>query len=210
MKKKATAVIAACMAIVLTACIGSFDASKYVEGALKNIYLGDASTYMELVDITEDEAAAEYESGIEVEADFFLQYCGIPSVSDDVYQQIVDMYKNIYQHSKFEVQEAVKNGNDYNVEVLISPIDIIVKNTDAISTTIDDFVATMNPDDYADEQSAYDAVMVSIVDLINADMENLGYEDEISVIVKVEQDENGYYGLSSDAIGQLDQEIIAY
>mgnify|MGYP007060792714 FL=1 len=52
--------------------------------------------------------------------------------------------------------------------------------------------------------------MVSIVDLINADMENLGYEDEISVIVKVEQDENGYYGLSSDAIGQLDQEIIAY
>ena len=98
----------------------------------------------------------------------------------------------------------------YNVEVLISPIDIIVKNTDAISTTIDDFIATMNPDDYADEQSAYDAVMVSIVDLINADMENLGYEDEISVIVKVEQDENGYYGLSSDAIGQLDQEIIAY
>ena len=119
MKKKIAAATAMLMALVLTACSGGFDASKYVNGVLKNIYLGDSADYRELVDITEEEAYQEYEQGIEVEADFFLQYYGLDSVSDGVYQQIVDMYKEIYSHSKFEVKEAVKNEDDYNVEVLI-------------------------------------------------------------------------------------------
>lgn len=210
MRKKMAVVTAMVMALVLTACSAGFDASKYVNGILNNIYLGDSAMYMELVDITAEEAAQEYEQGIEVEADFFLQYYGIGTVSDDVYQQIVDMYKVIYSHSKYEVKEAVKNGDDYNVEVLISPIDVIVNSEDAITAAVEEFVNTANPDDYTEDQMINDALVQIVVDVINSNMENLGYQDQKSVIVKVEKDADGYYGISDDAVSALDQDIIAY
>ena len=211
MKKKRVAIICVLAAVLLLAgCGGGFDASGYVRGVLNNIYLGDSAEYTKLVDITEEEAAEEYEQGIEVEADFFLQYYGIGEVSDDVYQQIVDMYKTIYQQSKFEVQEAVKNGDDYNVEVLISPIDVIVNSEEDISAAVDEFVAAADPADYPDDLSINDALARIVVDVINGNMPELGWQDQKSIIVKVEKDDAGYYGLSSDAISQLDQDMIAY
>ena len=167
MKKMAAAVVAMVTALALTACAGGFDASKYVNGVLNNIYLGDSTGYMDLVEITAEEAKEEYEQGISVEADFFLQYYGLDSVSDDVYQQIVDMYKQIYSKSKFEVKEAVKNGDDYNVEVVVSPIDVIVNSEEAISTAVDDFVANANPDDYTDEQVLNDDLAKLVIKVIN-------------------------------------------
>lgn len=211
MKKKRVAIIWVLAAVLLLAgCGGGFDASGYVRGVLNNIYLGDSAEYTKMVDITEEEAAEEYEQGIEVEADFFLQYYGIGEVSDDVYQQIVDMYKTIYQQSKFEVQEAVKNGDDYNVEVLISPIDVIVNSEEDISAAVDEFVAAADPADYPDDLSINDALARIVVDVINGNMLELGWQDQKSIIVKVEKDDAGYYGLSSDAISQLDQDMIAY
>ena len=210
MKKKRVAIICVLAAVLLLAgCGGGFDASGYVRGVLNNIYLGDSAEYTKMVDITEEEAAEEYEQGIEVEADFFLQYYGIGEVSDDVYQQIVDMYKTIYQQSKFEVQEAVKNGDDYNVEVLISPIDVIVNSEEDISAAVDEFVAAADPADYPDDLSINDALARIVVDVINGNMPELGWQDQKSIIVKVEKDDAGYYGLSSDAISQLDQDMIA-
>ena len=211
MKKKRVAIIWVLAAVLLLAgCGGGFDASGYVRGVLNNIYLGDSAEYTKMEDITEEEAAEEYEQGIEVEADFFLQYYGIGEVSDDVYQQIVDMYKTIYQQSKFEVQEAVKNGDDYNVEVLISPIDVIVNSEEDISAAVDEFVAAADPADYPDDLSINDALARIVVDVINGNMPELGWQDQKSIIVKVEKDDAGYYGLSSDAISQLDQDMIAY
>lgn len=211
MKKKRVAIICVLAAVLLLAgCGGGFDASGYVRGVLNNINLGDSAEYTKMVDITEEEAAEEYEQGIEVEADFFLQYYGIGEVSDDVYQQIVDMYKTIYQQSKFEVQEAIKNGDDYNVEVLISPIDVIVNSEEDISAAVDEFVAAADPADYPDDLSINDALARIVVDVINGNMPELGWQDQKSIIVKVEKDDAGYYGLSSDAISQLDQDMIAY
>ena len=208
--KKAAVIFVLTAVLLLAGCGGGFDADRYVLGVLNNIYLGDSTEYREMVDITEEEAAEEYEQGIEIEADFFLQYYGIGEVSDEVYQQIVDMYKTIYQQSKFEVQEAVANGDDYNVEVLISPIDVIVNSEDDISAAVDEFVAAMDPADYPDDLSINDALAQLVVDVINENMPELGWQDQKSIIVKVEKDDAGYYGLSSDAISQLDQDMIAY
>ena len=58
-----------------------------------------------------------------------------------VYQEIVDMYHQIYSKSNLEVKEAVKNGDDFNVEVVISPIDVIVNSEDAINAAVDEFIA---------------------------------------------------------------------
>ena len=120
------------------------------------------------------------------------------------------MYKLIYSKSKFEVKDAVKNGDDFNVEVVVSPIDVIVNSEDAISTAVDDFVANANPDDYTDDQVLNDDLAKLVIKVINDNMSNLGYQAEKSIIVKVEKDAQGYYGLSDDAISLLDQDMIAY
>ena len=196
--------------LILSGCLGQFDAEKYIRGALKNIYLGDPSEYMEMVDITEEEAKEEYEQGIEIEADYFLQYYGIDTVSEDVYQQIIDMYKNIYQQAKFDVQEATRDGDAYLVEVLISPIDIILNSENDIVAAIDEFAATADPTEYTDNQVLRDETAQIVIDTINRNMPDLGWMEEKSVIVKVEKDAAGYYGLSNDAVSMLDQEMIAY
>ena len=181
-----------------------------MNGVLRNIYFGDSFAYREQVNITEEEAREEYEEGLSVEADFFMEYCGIPTLSDDVYQELKNMYRQIYQYSKFEVKEALKDGVDYQVEVLISPIDIISKNMDGLSELIDSFTETITEDNYSDEQEVYDAVMREIIAFIKDDMDNLGYEDQVSVMIMVEQDVDGYYGISSEAVSAIDQEIIRY
>ena len=120
------------------------------------------------------------------------------------------MYKEIYLYSRFEVKEAVKNGNDFFVEVLISPIDIIVNSEDDIMDAVNEFIDTANPDEYADQVAINDALGQLVVDVIKRNLSNLGYQDQRSVIVKVEMDAYGYYGLSKNAIGLLDQDMIAY
>ena len=52
--------------------------------------------------------------------------------------------------------------------------------------------------------------MREIIAFIKDDMDNLGYEDQVSVMIMVEQDVDGYYGISSEAVSAIDQEIIRY
>ena len=120
------------------------------------------------------------------------------------------MYKNIYQQAKFDVQEATRDGDAYLVEVLISPIDIILNSENDIVAAIDEFAATADPTEYTDNQVLRDETAQIVIDTINRNMPNLGWLEEKSVIVKVEKDAAGYYGLSNDAVSMLDQEMIAY
>ena len=94
--------------------------------------------------------------------------------------------------------------------MLISPIDVIVNSEEDISAAVDEFVAAADPADYPDDLSINDALARIVVDVINGNMPELGWQDQKSIIVKVEKDDAGYYGLSSDAISQLDQDMIAY
>ena len=87
---------------------------------------------------------------------------------------------------------------------------MIVYSEDDISAAVDEFVAAMDPADYPDDRTMNDALAQLVVDVINENMPELGWQDQKSIIVKVEKDDAGYYGLSSDAISQLDQDMIAY
>lgn len=210
MKKVGSVVLIMAMVLSLTGCAGGFDASKYVKGIMENVYYGEATNYMELVEITKEEAYEEYESGIKVEADYFVQYYNLEEISDDVYQTIVDMYKEIYKAAKFDVKDAVKNGDDYNVEVVISPISLITDSEDEIIEKWEELNNTLNPDDYASNMEINDEYANAVISVIKKNMSNIGYGADKSVIVKVEKDTNGYYMISDDAMMNLDTEVIAY
>ena len=210
MKRRRTAVWLLAAALLCGGCGAGFDAAAYVRGILNNLYLGDCSEYLQTADISEEEAAQEREQGIEAETDYFLEYYGIGEISDGVRGQIGDMYRTIYSRSKYEVLEAVPDGDAYLVEVRISPIDVVVNSREDVNAAVGAFVLKTDPADYADDRSLNDALALMVADVLLENLPQSGWQEPRSVIVKAEKGEDGYYRLSGNAVSLLDQEIIAY
>ena len=124
--------------------------------------------------------------------------------------QIGDMYRTIYSRSKYEVLEAVPDGDAYLVEVRISPIDVVVNSREDVNAAVGAFVLKTDPADYADDRSLNDALALMVADVLLENLPQSGWQEPRSVIVKAEKGEDGYYRLSGNAVSLLDQEIIAY
>lgn len=121
---------AAVLAVGLAACGGvtKDDATVYVKGQINSTYLGQYNEdYLKLMDMTEAEAAEDYEWNLGAEADWFMDFASIYP-SDETKEKVVELYKEIYAKCKYTVQPASKldNGN-FAVEVLVEPMDLMVQ-----------------------------------------------------------------------------------
>ena len=136
-------------ALMLTGCgtlselLGmEFEADKYVKGILDCTYKGEYADYMATTEATEDDCVSSYESGLEVEAGYFASYIGFSDYfnSEEMDPQLktdlVDFYREVYQHASYQVKDAVKTDSGYNVEVTIQPIDIFTPALTELDTYI--------------------------------------------------------------------------
>ena len=116
-------VLALVLALSLAGCgTAMTDASTVlVQGNLDEIYLGKYDpAFLELVNTTEEQAEANYIQGLETEADYFAYYFSIDYMDDTLQDEIVELYKEIYSHSRYEVGEATKvDDSTYGVPVTI-------------------------------------------------------------------------------------------
>ena len=63
-----------------------------------------------------------------MEVNYFMQFFGIEYPTDEITQELTELYKEIYSHSKYEVGEAADvSENTYGVPLTIYPIDIMQK-----------------------------------------------------------------------------------
>lgn len=199
------------MSILLVGCAARFDAAGYVKGILNNIYLDNSAEYRESVEISMEDAHEEYLRGLEAEADFLIQYYGIDGgVSEDVHQEIVSLYQEIYKASRFEVSDAVAVGADYRVDVIVSPMDIFINSEKDILTEVETFFSSADPEKYEKQQKLNDEVAMIVVDTIRGNLSELGYQEPVTITVMVEINENGYYSIDNDALNQIGQLMIAY
>lgn len=219
------------MSFGLTACgnSGTEQATALVQGNLDEIYLGRVTEdYLKLVDGTEEESAQAYWDGLEVEAEYFVNYWGIvesdygetyANLDEDFQNEVIEMYKEIYSYSKYEVQEAVKQDDDsYSVKVIISPIDIMEQAEDlylndeyeplnAFWTKYAEYdFSTMSDEDYMAYTHEYGRVIVQMMyDLLP----NIGYMDEKSMVLQVETID-GVMSINDDDFGIFDSYVISY
>lgn len=201
--------------LTLSAC-GGFDAKTLLQGNLDVIYLGVYDQdYLNMVEMTEEEAEASYNEGIGNEAAYFCDYFDVDwdALTIAAQQDILDMYKQIYQHSKYEVGEVTRSSDTYLVELTVYPMDIIQKFVDEDSDSfLDSWQHRMDAgefDLYTDEEFAR-AWSHEIVTLISARLDNIGYLDPETIPVQIDQDDDGHYVITDNGFRRIDELILAY
>lgn len=212
--KKIALVATACLLVASMAACGSakFDASGYVKGLMDAAYKADYAGYMKLVEVTQAEAEESYLQGLDVEAGYFAEYFDIRVFSDSTKAEVVELYKEIYKSARYEVKEAVEVDGGFNVEVVISPIDILTKVEDEVNSYIDAFNARNDAGEFANltEEQYEDAYAAGVIEIVKGQLGTITYGEDKTVIVKVAEDGDGLYGLSDEDFANIDQWIIAY
>lgn len=221
MKKRI--LIAAC-AIALVGCGGMSEEERlaaYVQGYLDLTYKEEISTdFLEIAGISEDEAHTQYEEGLDVEVQFFVE--GIAAIeypTEEIEASIRSMYEEIYSHSAYTVGTATQlDSGNYAVEVKVQPIDIMTHFTpddfQAVFTQVlaergvmDNFALyTMSEEDYAAADQEY---ANRIIAMIEEKIPEIGYTEEKSLAVQI-MDGGDMWEPNQDDFSQLDTWMIDY
>ena len=224
-------VLATLMLLVSVSCSllsGEDRVTRLVQGNLDQVYLGEYDDdYLALVDLTAEQAEEEYQTGLRYEAEFFAYYFGILTEEESfdaldpaLQQDIIDLYDEIYSHSRYEVEPSVRQRDgSYTVKVRIEPIEIMVQATevyesDGYQPLVDYFAesseldwATMTEEDYWADTNRYGALVVSLVRSL---LPELRYGEEKSQVIQVDETEDGYLQINGDDFAIFDEYVITY
>lgn len=231
MKKFLAAALGLLLACSLAACGGgggltAEDAALYVKGLLDETYLGVFDEdYLALVDLTEEEAGETYRQGLEVSYQYLSKNFQFDDayVTDETRQAAVDLMAEIYSRARYQVGEPVKTGDGFTLEVTVQPIDLIPRvvekymeeYSDAFSQTYAGTTREEVDALPADEAEAFwtkyeNDWAMGVVELFRTHLGELDHLEPVSLIVRVEPDEDGYYTLSDTDFANLDYLILAY
>jgi len=218
MKWLALPLIVCVMAVCLTGCSVTFDASAFVEGNLDSLYLGNVSAeFLDIVSDTEDALAQIHETTLMVEAEYFFNFFDIVEdfIPPDMKGEVVDMYRLIFSNAKYEVGEATQTGDDYLVNVTVYPIDIIQK----VLEDFDDFMSAWYD---RQEYGGFEDLSVDefetlwareVINLVRGKLSSIGHLEPETISVRiVSQSSNGsnFYTISEDDMRRIDSLIITY
>lgn len=215
-KKFSVLLITVVLAGVLAACGVGFDAGNLVEANLDIIYKNEyTEAELKQHNTTEEEAQEIYQDGLQQEAEYFADYFDIDLtlLSEETNQRILDMYAKIYAASNYEVGKVTTNGDIYKVDVKVYPItimaDFINEDADAIMDAWQQRMDSGELTNMTDEEFE-EAWADGIISGIEARTDNITYDDSYTITVEVSKDSDGYYVISDDGIGRIDELIIAY
>lgn len=215
MKVMALALAAALCLGLLSGC-GSFSASELVKSNLDLIYLDQYSVdYLKKVGLDKEQAEQQYEGGLEMEAEYFADLFSIEldTCGDEVRQQIIDLYRQIYTHSKYEVGTESRSGDTYLVQLTVYPIDIFQKVADEDTDSFWENMQTRaDAGEFADmTDEEYEVAWAqAVIDMVAARIDSIDYLDPQTISVQVVKDDDGVYSIDTSDFNRIDSLMIAY
>lgn len=220
-----------CMFFCLSACEkhNEEEIMTLVRGNINEIYLGQFDAdYLEIVDSTPAAAKQAYLEGLEIEAEYFVDYWGIVDVdygesyedlNERLQQDIIELYREIYSNTKYEITSVVRqNDGSYAVKVVVDPIDIMEKASEIYENDeyeplnafwdkyADVDIDAMTDEEYMDYTHEYGEI---IVRLVKEQLPDLGYTEQKSQSIQVE-DEDGIWSINDDDWAIFDRYVIYY
>jgi len=215
MKRIICALLCAVMLVCsLTGCLATFDAKAYVQGNLDVVYLNKVTDeYLKIVSNSKEELNDIYEQGLEVEADYFASYFDFDMdlAPEGTFERIVEVYRQIYAYSKYEVGEPTKSGDDYLVSVTIYPIDIMQQiNNEGWAEFEADWMAMSETLSAMTDEELEAAWTEMILDMVESYIPKIGYLEPETISVQIVKGDDGAYVISDNDFGRIDTLIIQY
>ena len=230
-------VLIVCGAMFLSLCscrtsgLSTEDASKCVQVEMDATYKGKFDGFVDFYsNVSTQDAKEQYDSKIEYEADYFIDMYGVPSLEDTSVilepsemqaKRSRDLYKDIYAKADSTIASSTKQDDrTFAVKVNVKPIDIIKLVDDNFDASFEAFwtkfdavdTESMSDDEfvtwYSDVFAAeyYD----TLLDLLEAQIPNIGYTDEKNIVIQVQQSEDESLFISNEDLQNLDRLIIDY
>lgn len=191
-KKAFVALVMTVLMVAMTACSSNkFDAGSYVQSCLDVLTKGEKDQYMELTGRTEDEATKDYEDNIQAMVD---DMASIGITDDALLEQYRTFFADLLKMTKYEVKEAKEDGDDYTVDVEITPV------TGVFDGIMDQLLS--DAQEYAQEKA--DAgeeitdeelqqwVCEKLLELVKTNMASASYGEATTVTVHVVNNDNVY------------------
>lgn len=198
MKKMRNRLIVTLVALAMvftTACGSSFDASGYVNSFMDMITKGDVTQYAQLTKQSEEDAGKDYQELLDAMKDAFDQ----EGVTEETKQKVVDVYVEVLKKAKYEVHEAKKTDEGYEVTVDIEPI------TGLYEGLMDEITGEMDAAMESGEltlDNLYEWIYNKMADKMATRVDSLSYGEKQSVTIAIVKGENGYEIKEQDAISE--------
>ena len=198
--------------------VSKFDARVYVDGFIKQNYLGKYdSDYLELVGATAQEAERVYQDSIDNEVNFFLSYLyDIEYPTSEYVERVRELYREIYSHTKYTIVSVDElSDGSFAVKVDVEPIDIVQQVESDWDKNMEEFfeqysaevVNAMDDEEYKDFDKAW---ADKLLELYQNKLPEIGNMTARSVVVQIQQGENGVYEVEAESFQRLDDLIIDY
>lgn len=216
----------------LTACnsgLSTLDAARCVEVELDATYKGQFDGFVDFYNnVTREDARSQYDNNIEAESYNTIMAFGLTTIdgegtvepSELQLHRARQLYEDIYLRSDYSVVSSTKQSDGtFAVKLSIHPMDILHLLSDSFDDAFADFIAKYENVDtisMTDEEfeTWYLEAYVSdyydtFLDALEAQIPNIGYLDEKTIVIQVLENENGLYFTQEDW-ANLDALIIDY
>ncbi len=228
MKKLSFIFVVLCILVCFVSCslFSGFDAKGLIQGNLDSVFLNKHSDeYLNMVNLTKEEAQAEYQSGLQIEAQYFASYWGIveeefgetyEELDEELKNNIVALLDKIYSYTKYEIGEVTSSSEQYTVEVIVYPIDIYEKALNEIedyapyisfwNKYADIDISSLSDAEYAAYTTEYGNI---IVDLVKTQLSNVGYKDAKSFAIRIDLIDD-MWSINQEDFNTFDSHVIYY
>ena len=219
LKKRLFALLlAVLMLLSLSACSSMEDDLRLLlQGNLDEVYLGKYDEeYMEMVGSSLEDCIASYNDGIALKAEHFCYSYDIEYPTDSLMDEIEELFKDIYSHSKYQIGEIEKLDKGlYVAQFTVWPIDIIERTDNSLEAGLEDFYAKYAGVDVEAMTDAeyyqYDADWAeAVLNVVYKEMENIGYKDPLKFSVQLIKNINDVWTIDENDFRRIAENIIYY
>lgn len=213
------AVLLCCLLCLGLGGCGGFDAddaAALVQGNIDVVYQGEyTEEYLAQVEMTAEEADAVYQDALLTEAEYFAEIFDVDTelAGDEVTAKIVELYRQVYAASRYEVGAVSKNGDAYAVEVTVYPVDVFRRFIEEDSEAfMQAWRAKLTTAEFVGKtQQEIEALWAAdLLAAVTKRVDTLGYLEPQVISMRVAVDSDGHYAIADDDWNLIDDVLIAY
>ena len=198
--------------VVLTGCsLFSFPGDRYVRAWMDAYYKEESDDYRTITGISQKDTEKQYEEAVHQQADAYLSYFGLDSISDEAQESLESFVKMVYDYASYDVTDVKRTENEQTVMVRIRPIAFY----EFASQEIDDYEQRFRnkTEDgaflHSDETAYQSAYLEGLLEIYEKQLDKITYLDEKEYTIMLHKSGKQYV-MDEEQIQAVDEAILSF